>query len=135
VIVVDTSAIMAILNQEPEAEAFAAAIAATPHTVLSAASLVEASMVAVKFRRTGFDPDRWMDDFLRLSQVEIAPVTVEQAGIAREAFRRFGKGTGHGAGLNFGDCFAYALAKSLDAPLLFKGNDFSRTDVIPALGA
>jgi ribonuclease VapC len=65
--------------------------------------------------------------------VTIEPVTVEQAVIAREAYRRYGRGTGHPAALNFGDCFAYALAKATGAPLLFKGNDFARTDITPAL--
>jgi ribonuclease VapC len=135
VIVVDTSAIVAIFRSEDGAPEIAACLVDADAVVISAATLLEASIV-MSSDRFGSPTinNKWLDAFLAASQIEVAPVTVEQTQIARDAFRRFGKGTGHGASLNFGDCFAYALAKSLDAPLLFKGNDFSRTDIVPALG-
>ena len=76
---------------------------------------------------------RRFDDLLREAGISVEPVTEEQARLAREAYRDFGRGSGHPAKLNFGDCFAYALAKAMDEPLLFKGEDFSRTDVASAL--
>ena len=97
---------------------------------MSAASYLESGVVLDSRR----DPvlSRSLDDFLDIAEVEIEPVTAEQARIAREAYRDFGKGSGHPAQLNFGDCFAYALAKSTDEPLLFVGLDFSHTDVTAA---
>jgi ribonuclease VapC len=91
-------------------------------------------MVASRLKTAKFDPYRWLDDFLTISSIEIAPVSGDHAQIARLAFRRFGKGTGYGAGLNFGDCFGYALAEALNVPLLFKGRDFARTDIASAIG-
>jgi len=128
--ILDASAVIAILRDEPEARAFAEAIAAAKSRRISAVSYVEAAIVIDGSR----DPvaSRRFDDFLRAAQVEVEPVTKEQAQIAREAYRDFGKGSGHAASLNFGDCFAYALARSTGEPLLFKGDDFSHTDLTPA---
>ena len=124
--ILDSSAIVAVLRDEPESPRFTKAIAAGDTIHTSAVSYVESAVVI----ETGGDAvaSRRFDDFFRVSQVVIEPVTVRQAEIAREAYRDFGKGR-HKAGLNFGDCFAYALARDLDEPLLFKGNDFRHTDV------
>ncbi|MGZ8322858.1 MAG: type II toxin-antitoxin system VapC family toxin [Rhodoplanes sp.] len=128
--IIDTSAIIAILRDEPEATACARAIEHADRRRLSAASFVEAAVVIDASR----DPvaSRRFDELLREAAIVIEPVTEAQARIAREAFRDFGKGSGHPAKLNFGDCFAYALARATGEPLLFKGDDFSRTDVVPA---
>lgn len=125
--IVETSAVVAILRNEPESEAFRRLISQARTARLSAASYLETGVVMDK----GRDPElmRSLDEFLTKAAIAIAPVTERQARIAREAYRDFGKGSGHPAGLNFGDCFAYALAKDQDEPLLFKGGDFSRTDV------
>lgn len=125
--IVDTSAVVAIVRNEPERSAFMEALDLDNANYLSAASLLEASIVVDGSR----DPvlSRRFDDFLAASAITIEPVTESQARIAREAYRDFGRGSGHPAQLNFGDCFAYALAKDRGEPLLFKGNDFSRTDV------
>jgi len=129
--IIDSSALIAILFAEPEAEACAKAIELAKHRRLSAANFVEAAIV-VDGRR---DPviARRFDDLLREAEITIEPVDREQAAIAREAYRDFGKRSGHPAQLNFGDCFAYALARRTGEPLLFKGNDFSHTDVTWAL--
>ena len=124
--VLDTSAIAAILFDEPEAPAFEVAIERASVRLLSAASLVELSIVVES--RLGEPGGRELDLLLYKAGIEIAPLTREQAEIARRAFRRFGKGR-HPAALNFGDCFSYALSKTAGEPLLFKGDDFSRTDV------
>lgn len=125
--VIDSSAIIAILFDEPEAQALLSQIAGTEICRLSAASLVEIGIVlrrdATAQRRAAFD------EMLSLFAIKIAPVTEEQAYLALDAYNRFGKGTGHSAGLNYGDCFSYALAKQTGEPLLFKGNDFTRTDL------
>ena len=120
---------VAILSGEPEAQSFAATIAGAPSREISAVNAVNYVAIAVVIDSRD-DPvfSRKIDDLLRDAQVDIAPVTVEQARIARAAYRDFGKGR-HQAGLNFGDCFAYALAKDKAEPLLFQGDDFSRTDV------
>ncbi len=128
--VIDTSAILAILRDEPERRAFNEAIEAAESRLMSAASFVEASMV-IETRR-GYEGLRDFDLFMAKAGIEIAPVDADQAHIARQAFRDFGKGR-HPAGLNFGDCFSYALARATGLPLLFKGNDFARTDIEPAL--
>lgn len=129
--IVDTSALLAILFGEEDAAAHARAIEAAPRCRISAASYVEAGAVV---GRTG-DPvvRRRLDDALAAGGIAIEPVTAEQARVAREAYRDFGKGSGHPAGLNFGDCFSYALAKVSGEPLLFKGDDFRHTDLAPAL--
>ena len=127
--IIDTSAILAILFREPDAERFARAITAASSRRISAATLLEATIVLES--RSGSAAAHELDAFLRRAQIELAPVTPEQAQTARQAWRRFGKGN-HPAGLNFGDCFAYALAKATREPLLFKGRDFELTD-IPAV--
>jgi ribonuclease VapC len=129
-VIVDSSALIAILRNEPEAQACASAIEAA-HRRISAANFVEAAMVIDGSR----DPiaSRRLDDLISEAQLVIEPVTETQARIAREAYRDFGRGSGHPARLNFGDCFAYALARSTGEPLLFKGNDFAQTDVAPAI--
>jgi ribonuclease VapC len=124
--IVDSSAIVAILRAEPNAPDFARAIEATPSCQISAVSYVEAAVVIDKSNDA--IATRRFDDFFRTSRIAIETVTPQQALIARQAYRDFGKGR-HKAGLNFGDCFAYALAKEMDEPLLFKGNDFRHTDV------
>ena len=128
--IIDTSAIVAILRQEPEARRFAEAIEAAPVRRISATTYVEIGAVI----DGGRDPvaSRLVDELLAKAGIIIEPVTAAQARIAREAYRDFGKGSGHAAGLNFGDCFAYALAKATGEPLLFKGDDFSHTDVAAA---
>ena len=129
--IVDTSALIAILRDEPEAAACAGAIAAAGGRRISAANFVEAAIVIDGSR----DPvaSRRLDDLIREAQLVIEPVTEAQARIAREAYRDFGRGSGHPAKLNFGDCFAYALARATGEPLLFKGDDFGHTDISPAL--
>jgi ribonuclease VapC len=124
--VLDTSAIVAILLNEPDAAALAASIEAHAPRLLSAASLLEASMILES--RKGEAGGQELDLFIYRAGIEIVPVDAEQAEIARIAWRQYGKGR-HPAGLNYGDCFAYALAKVSDAPLLFKGTDFAQTDI------
>ena len=128
--IVDTSAIIAILRDEPDAENLSSAIESAEVRRVSAGTYVEAAIVVDANR----DPvlSRRLDSFLHQALITVEPVTVEQARIAREAYRDYGKGR-HRAGLNFGDCFAYALAKEKGEPLLFKGNDFRKTDVEPAI--
>jgi len=130
--IIDTSALIAILRDEPEAQDCARAIERNPIRRLSAANFVESALVIDESR----DPiaSRRFDDLVREAHIAIEPVTEAQARIAREAYRDFGKGSGHPAKLNFGDCFAYALAKTTGEPLLFKGEDFIHTDVISARG-
>ena len=125
--VVDTSALVAILNDEPERRAFNESIEAASATYVSAANLLETRIVL--FAGSGEAAILALDAFLLESGITVVEVSSRIADLAFDAYRRFGKGTGHGAGLNFGDCFSYALAKHLDVPLLFKGDDFSRTDI------
>jgi ribonuclease VapC len=129
--IVDTSSLVAILRAEPDAADHAEAIEAAPVRRMSAATFVEAGAVV------GRDPDpivrRQLDALIEAASIAIEPFTEAQARVARDAYRDFGKGSGHAAGLNLGDCFAYALAKTAGEPLLFKGDDFSATDVRPAL--
>jgi len=128
-VILDTSALIAILYREPEADAFIDLINDS-EAKLSAASYVETGAVIDK----AGDPvaSRELDDLLALGEVRIEPLTEHQALIARQAYRDFGKGSGHPAQLNLGDCFAYALAKAADEALLYKGNDFNHTDVTAA---
>ena len=128
--IVDTSALIAILKEEPEAAKFIELIDSAVHCRISAANYVETAVVVDGNR----DPimSRRFEDFLRQAEIEVRPVTIEQARLAREAYRDYGKGSGHPARLNFGDCFAYALAKDAGEPLLFKGDDFRQTDVTAA---
>jgi ribonuclease VapC len=130
-LIIDTSALIAILRAEPDAADFAEAIEAAAVRRMSAANFLEAAVVMDSAR----DPvvSRRFDELCAAADVQIEPVTEEQARTAREAYRDFGKGTGHPAGLNFGDCFAYALARATGEPLLFKGKDFIHTDLAPAL--
>lgn len=125
--IIDRSAAIAILFDEPEAQALLSQIAVADVCRLSSASLVEIGIVlrrdAAAQRRAAFDEMR------RLFSIKIEPVTEEQAYLALDAYDRFGKGTGHPAGLNYGDCFSYALAKQSGEALLFKGNDFTHTDL------
>jgi ribonuclease VapC len=124
--VIDSSVLIAILQNEPDAPDFASAIADSDIRLLSAANLVEASIVIE--RRNGDDGARDLDLLLYRTGIEIVSVDAEQAEAARVAWRRFGKSR-HPAGLNFGDCFAYALAKVTGLPLLYKGSDFALTDL------
>jgi ribonuclease VapC len=123
--IVDTSALVAILRDEPDARRFAIALANAQRRRISAANFLEAAIIIDGSR----DPvaSRLFDDMLRESMIHIEAVTEEQARIAREAYRDFGRGSGHAAALNFGDCFAYALARTSGEPLLFKGRDFLHT--------
>lgn len=133
-IVVDTSAIAAIYFQEPDARHLAEALWASSETRISAGTVLELTIVlATRKRETARLTELWLNEFLEQADIEIEPVSVQQLQVARTAYVRYGKGMSHPAQLNFGDCFAYALAKWLDAPLLFKGNDFSQTDIVSAL--
>jgi ribonuclease VapC len=127
--VIDSSALIAILLDEADASLFVSAIANSPTRLLSAATYVEASLVMM--RRRNFESVAALDNLVDQLRISIVPVDHAQALLAREAFRRFGKGRDK-AGLNFGDCFSYALAKQTGEPLLFKGNDFTSTDLTAA---
>lgn len=129
--IVDASALIAILRGEPDARVYATALESAPVRRISAASYLEAAIVMDGSR----DPvvSRRFDELLSDAKIVVEPVTEEQARIARDAYRDFGRGSGHPARLNFGDCFAYALAKEMREPLLFKGDDFAQTDVATAL--
>jgi ribonuclease VapC len=128
--VIDTSALVAILEHEPERRAFLDAIEAADARRMSIANYVEVSMVAE--RRRGPTGLSTLDEFISSAGIELIGVDVEQGRAARVAFSRFGKGRQR-AGLNYGDCFAYALAKVLAEPLLCKGDDFARTDLALAV--
>jgi ribonuclease VapC len=128
--ILDTSAIIAVLFGEPDAEVYAAAIGTADPCRISAATFVEVGIVVDS--QTKGHGSRSLDALLRRANVTIEPVTAEQAHLAREAYAEFGKGR-HRAGLNYGDCFAYALAKVMDEPLLYKGSDFKKTDILSAL--
>lgn len=127
-IAVASSVVVAVFRDEPEAHGLLSRLVLFDRRVISAANWLEASMVCLGGAE---DPDvpELFDGVVKALQLEILPVTREQALLARRAFLAFGKGRKHPASLNFGDCLAYALAKSLDAPLLFKGDDFVHTDV------
>lgn len=127
---IDTSALVALLGMEPEAARLAQAIEGDAVRLLSAATLLESSIVLES--RQGEAAVRELDLLLAKAGVQIEPVTAEQAEVARQAWRRFGKGR-HGAGLNFGDCFSYALSRVTGEALLFKGKDFPQTDVTAAI--
>lgn len=124
--IIDSSAIVAILRREREADAMADTLEDAPVRLISAVNYVEAAVVIDSWRDAVVS--RGLDDLLTRTHTIIEAVTPEQAMVAREAYRDFGKGR-HRAGLNLGDCFAYALAKDKGEPLLFKGDDFRRTDV------
>ncbi len=127
---VDSSAVVAIFRQEADAASHARRIGEDDQPLMSAANVLETSIVLRGLKRiAASDAEHWLDDFLEAAGIRVEPVTAAQADLARDAHARFGKGGGHGAQLNFGDCFAYALARSMDVPLLFKGDDFTHTDV------
>ncbi|HVN17156.1 MAG TPA: type II toxin-antitoxin system VapC family toxin [Dongiaceae bacterium] len=127
--IVDSSAIIAVLRNEPDAREIGEALQKSPICRISAVTYVEAAIVTDSNRNPVLS--HRLDDVLRDVRMRVEAVTPEQAQIARQAYRDFGKGR-HKAGLNLGDCFAYALAKDLDEPLLFKGSDFKHTDIEPA---
>ena len=124
--IVDTSALLAILFGEPDARRYEEAIASAVPRRMSAVALLEAAMVVEG--RGGAQAGQELDALVEKAAIELVPVTPEQTRVARRAWRRFGKGN-HPAALNFGDCFAYALARTTGEPLLFKGEDFSQTDI------
>jgi len=128
--VVDSSIMVAILLKEPGWLDLAKIIDETPQRMISAASLVETSMVVEA--RKGFEGARDLDAFIHRAGIEVVAVDARQAQLARAAWRSFGKGN-HPAALNYGDLFSYALARATGSPLLFKGADFSRTDIASAL--
>jgi ribonuclease VapC len=129
-LVLDTSALLAMLLAEPERDAYVALLADAEDPLISAATLVEASVVMLaKTAEAGIQD---LDELLATGGVRCVAVDEEQARLARDAFARFGKGRSP-AGLNFGDCFSYALAQAKNRPLLFKGDDFSKTNVTPAV--
>jgi ribonuclease VapC len=129
-IVIDTSALLAIIGDEPEASAFAAHIQAQEFRLMSVANLFEAAIVVDRSKNKAKAAD--FDAMLLKFGIAFEAVTIAQINIARDAYRRFGRGN-HPARLNFGDCFAYALAVQRGAPLLYKGSDFALTDVRAAL--
>lgn len=125
--IIDTSAVLAILFQEEDAQTFADAIASEPAGKMSAANFLEAAIVIDS--RGDAEASRQLDTFIRRANIQIEAVTYEHAQIARQAYQDFGKGH-HPAGLNFGDCFAYALTQHSGESLLFKGEDFVKTDLL-----
>lgn len=129
--IVDSSAVIAILANEPEAAAFSSALETARRVAMAAPTLVELYVVADRAR----DPRARsaLDDLLRTIEPEVEAFTAEHAAIARQAHHNFGRGSGHPARLNLGDCFSYALAKATGEPLLFKGDDFGHTDIRSAL--
>lgn len=127
--IVDSSAVVAILNREPDAGRYETAVATAPHCRMSVINMLEAAIVVEA--RGGAAAGHELDAFLDRAGVTLMPVMTEHVEAARRAWRRFGKGN-HRASLNLGDCFAYALAKTTGEPLLFKGKDFTHTDVEPA---
>lgn len=128
--VIDTSALLTILNYEAEAAQFASAIQDSSSRLISAATVLESAIVIEA--RYGEAGGKKLDELLAIAQIKIEPVTIEQVTEARLAYRTYGKGR-HPAGLNFGDCFSYALAKVTGESLLFKGDDFSQTDIQSAI--
>ena len=129
--ILDTSALIAVLFEEPEAEDFARLILDADICRLSVVSHLELSIVLE--RQAKPEAARQAEAFLRAASIVIEPVTLHQGALARQAYYDFGRGR-HRARLNLGDCFPYALAKAMNEPLLFKGDDFARTDVRAALG-
>jgi ribonuclease VapC len=130
--IVDTSAIIAILFKEPDAQTFAAAISHAGRCKISAANFLETSIVVEV--HAGTNGGRQFDALVQRTGMVIEPVTEEHARLARQAYLDFGKGR-HPAGLNFGDCFSYALSRESGEPLLYKGDDFPKTDIIAATGS
>ena len=124
--VLDTSALLVLLLNEPEADAFRVAVEDDPTRLVSAATLLEVALVIEA--RKGEAGGRELDLLVQKADIQVVPVDAEHVAEARRAYRRYGKGR-HAAGLNYGDVFAYALARTTGEPLLFKGDDFARTDV------
>jgi ribonuclease VapC len=129
--IVDSSAMIAILTDEPDGPALSRVLDGPQIVRLSAASYLETSIVLDKRRDTVMSVK--IDDLIESARITLEPVTVEQARIARQAYRDYGKGSGHAANLNFGDCFSYALAREKREPILYKGDDFVHTDLRPAV--
>lgn len=121
--IIDSSVAAAICLGEPGAEEYVDALSDDPHPRMSAGTYLEAAVV-IDARRPGT-----FDHFMTALGIEVVPFDSEQAAIARDAYRRYGRGRGHAAGLNFGDCFSYALARAAQTPLAYKGDDFSHTDI------
>jgi ribonuclease VapC len=130
-LVVHTSVVIAILRQEADYQIFQARINSAPSRYISVASLAEASLVEIG--RKGREGTQELDVIVKGLGLMLRPVTEDMLPIMRDAFARYGKGQGHPAQLNFGDCFSYALAKAMQLPLLFKGNDFRHTDIMAAV--
>jgi ribonuclease VapC len=131
VIVVDTSALVAMFRREPEARQFYEAIGKAPARYIPPSCLVEFRML----NRYGGDRKTWLTRLIEVQDMEVTSFTPDVAEIAAEAAERYGRGTRHPARLNFGDCLSYAVAKHLDAPLLYKGSDFVHTDIKSALAS
>ncbi len=131
--IVDTSAIVAILRDKPDADRYGAALAQAAQPVMSVGTYIETAIIVDANR----DPvlSGRLDDLVAVARIRVEPVTHRHAEIARQAYRDFGRGSGHPAGLNFGDCFAYALSRASSQPLLYKGQDFIHTDIEGAPGA
>ena len=129
--IVDSSALVAILKREPEREAFSILLETTRDVKISAATYFETTTVIDGLRLP--EMSRTLDDLIERAQIVIEPVTAEQARIARQAYRDYGRGSGHAANLNFGDCFSYALARVKREPILFKGDDLGHTDLQAAI--
>jgi ribonuclease VapC len=125
--IIDTSVLITIVKEEPETAQFSNILEVAEVTRISAANYLESSIVVGRFRNPKLSAR--LDEILEDAEVSIEPFTAEQAQIARQAYRDYGRGSGHRANLNFGDCFAYALARVKREPLLFKGDDFVHTDV------
>lgn len=128
--IVDSSALVAIVGREPERAEFLEAIRSASRVLLSAGSLLETAIVV---GARGPEASRMLDDLVRELRIEVVPVTAEHVALGRAAYRDYGRGSGHPAGLNFGDCFAYALARETGDTLLFKGDDFMHTELRPAV--
>jgi ribonuclease VapC len=131
--IVDTSAIVAILRREPDWRVYSQAIEADKNSSISAVSYLETSIVIDSKRDAA--TSQALDRLIESGRIEIEPFSFEQARIARQAYRDYGRGSGHPANLNFGDCFSYALARVKREPILFKGDDFSQTDLRSAVEA
>lgn len=129
-IVVDTSALIAILDKEPDAYLYAEAIAEADPPLISTATLLELNIVMLN--RHGIKAAQIVDKLIQEGGFQVESFTIQHAELARDAYARYGKGQ-QPAGLNYGDCFSYALAKATGLPLLFKGQDFSKTDIVPVL--
>lgn len=129
--IVDSSALVAILKKEPDWRVFAEALDSADHSEISAVTYVEFAVVVERLKDPVLICEA--DDLIERFDLQIEPVTLEQARIARQAYRDYGKGSGHAANLNFGDCFSYALAREKREPILFKGDDFVHTNLRPAV--